>query len=134
MLNSIFVSKRYWHFLLSSFLLVILIVVTAVSADVNTQKSPRSAPTKSHTSGPYCGLYCLYTVLKLTGQEVDFKELVKTEYIGSRKGSSLQELKKAAENNGLYATPVNKLTSRGLRQCPHSNKSNRVSLRRAQCP
>ncbi len=54
--------------------------------------------------------------MKLAGKEVDFLELVKPEYIGSRKGSSFQELKKAMEDNGLYAVPVCKLTSRELRQ------------------
>jgi len=57
--------------------------------------------------------------MKLAGQESNFQELVKPEYIGSRKGSSLAELRKAAEDNELYAVPVGKLTSQALRNCPH---------------
>jgi hypothetical protein len=58
--------------------------------------------------------------MKLAKKEIDFRKLLKPEYIGSREGSLLAELKKAAEDNGLYAQPMGKLTSRELRQCPHS--------------
>lgn len=46
---------------------------------------------------PYCGLYCLYAAVKLEGKEIRFRDLVKPEYIGSREGSSLQKLRKAAK-------------------------------------
>jgi rhodanese-related sulfurtransferase len=75
----------------------------------------KSAPVKYRVSHPYCGLYCLYVVMRCAGHEVDFRKLVKPEYIGSRKGSSVAELKKAAEDNGLYAKSVNKLTFLALR-------------------
>jgi len=68
------------------------------------------------SSGPYCGLYCLYTIIRLSGQEINFADLVKPEYIGSRRGSSLAELKKAAEDCGLYTVAAGKLTSRELLQ------------------
>jgi rhodanese-related sulfurtransferase len=44
-------------------------------------------------------------------------ELLKLEYIGSRKGSSLAELGKAAWDQGLYAKAVTGLSSRFLREC-----------------
>ncbi len=107
----------------SNLLLVCLLVVSTggitVAADENSQEPTRSTPIKSQKSGPYCGLNCLYTAMKLTNREVDFRKLVKPEYIGSHKGSSLAELKKAAEDNGLYAVSVGKLTSRVLQSCPH---------------
>jgi rhodanese-related sulfurtransferase len=55
--------------------------------------------------------------MKLSNREVEFINLVKPEYIGSRLGSSFAELKQAAEDYGLYAAPIGKLTSRELRKC-----------------
>jgi len=90
-----------------------------VVADENNQESAKAASVKRKTRHPHCGLYCIYTAMKLAGQKPDFRELVKPEYIGSRKGSSLAELKKAAGDHGVYAVPVGKLTSRVLNNCPH---------------
>lgn len=100
MSNSNFVGKRARYFLLLVCLISILIVGTAVATDENMQKPTKSAlskPPKPRKAGPYCGVYCLYAVMKLYGQEVDFRQLLKPEYIGSRRGSSLAELKKAAQ-------------------------------------
>ena len=96
-----------------------LIAGKTVVADPNNPKPSQPTSAKRKSSGPYCGLYCLYTTMKLAGREIDFTQLVKPEYIGSRKGSFMAELKKAAEDNGLYAVPVGKLTSRVLHNCPH---------------
>ena len=68
----------------------------------------------------YCGIYCLYMTTKFFDVDIDPQQLLKPEYIGSHKGSSLAELQKAAQDNSLYAVPVEKLTSRELRRsrCP----------------
>lgn len=84
------------------------------AADEIKQNNADAAATVRKSSLPYCGLYCIYTVLKLAGEEIDFRRLAKPEYIGSRKGSSLAELKKAAEDFGLYVVPVSRLASRDL--------------------
>jgi hypothetical protein len=84
--------------------------------DPNRPAVPTKARASSH---PYCGVYCIYTAMKLAGQETDIHELLKPEYVGSPKGSTLQELKKAVEDNGLYAVAIGKLTSQELRNCPH---------------
>ena len=97
MSNSNFVGKRARYFLLLVCLISILIVGTAVATDENMQKPTKSALSKPRRAGPYCGVYCLYTVMKLSGKEVDFRQLLKPEYIGSRRVSSLAELKKAAQ-------------------------------------
>jgi rhodanese-related sulfurtransferase len=68
-------------------------------------------------SGGYCGIYCLYGAMKYLGIDCDPNELIKPEYIGSKKGSSLAELKKCAVDNGLYATPVNRLSTKDLSRC-----------------
>lgn len=80
------------------------------SAEANDIPKPQQK-----VSGGYCGIYCLYGAMKFLGKDCDPNELVKSEYIGSPKGSSLAELKKAAEDHGLYATPVKRLTTKDLR-------------------
>ncbi len=110
------VGRGALRLLLLVYILAILPDVNKVAADENNQKPPKSASLKRRSYDSYCGLYCLYTVIKLAGQEVDFQELVKPEYRGSNRGSSLAELKKVAEDYGLYALPADKLTSRELGQ------------------
>ena len=70
---------------------------------------------KNNTGHPHCGLYCLYSIMKIEGQEIDFKNLVKPEYLGSRKGSSLAELEQAAKDFGLNAVPIARLTPEDLK-------------------
>lgn len=67
-------------------------------------------------SAPYCGVSCLYAILKFQGIDVSYRDLLKGEYIGSRQGSSMAELKKAAEDTGLIAYPMGNLTLHDLRQ------------------
>jgi len=81
------------------------------SAEPNDISKP---PKKSN--GGYCGIYCLYGAMKFLGMDSDPNELIRPEYIGSPKGSSLAELKKAAEAHGLYATPVKRLSTKDLRR------------------
>jgi hypothetical protein len=83
------------------------------SAEPNTGSCSQNAGQKS--SGGYCGIYCLYASMKYFGVNIDHNELIKPEYIGSFKGSSLAELKKAAQDHGLYAVPVSRLSTKDLR-------------------
>jgi rhodanese-related sulfurtransferase len=87
--------------------------VTASFAGQQNTQSQKEVEQRS--SGPYCGLYCLYSVINLTGRHVAFKTLLRPEYVGSQKGSSLTELKKAAADYGLYAKILSNLTSQELR-------------------
>jgi rhodanese-related sulfurtransferase len=91
-----------------------------VSRIVVADQGEHTGTTERKMHEPYCGMYCLYTVMKLSDQRIDFRDLIKPEYIGSGKGSSLAELKKAAKDNGLYAESVAKLTSLMLRKVPYS--------------
>ena len=93
--------------------------LAAQEKQIKEAAKTNTAISVSKRSNPYCGLYCIYTVIKLSGKQVDFSRLVKPEYLGSRKGSSLGELKKAAEDNGLYAESVANLTTRELRHSPY---------------
>jgi len=74
------------------------------------------ATQKQKISGGYCGIYCLYGAMRFLGRDCDPNELIKQEYIGSTKGSSLAELQKAAESHGLYAAPVKRLSTKDLRR------------------
>jgi len=105
--------------LLLANLLFIFIITGTITANENKDNSPEAASVKPRTHHPHCGLYCLYATMKLSGREIDFVQLVKPEYIGSRKGSSMAELENAAEDNGMYAVPLGKLTSRVLHNCPY---------------
>jgi rhodanese-related sulfurtransferase len=112
-------NGRFWHFCLVLFICTLFIVVDSKTnaAVKSVQNTPKTTTSKRQLSGSYCGVYCLYSTMKLSNREVEFINLVKPEYIGSRLGSSFAELKQAAEDYGLYAAPVGKLTSRELRKC-----------------
>lgn len=87
------------------------------AADGTEQKKPTTGGALRKSYGaPYCGLYCLYTAMKLAGRRIDFRELVKYDYLSSWQGSSLTELKRCAEDFGLYAMPAGKLTIGELSQ------------------
>jgi len=81
----------------------------ANASDDGEAASSQPLSVKRKANHPYCGLYCLYSVMKMDGRNINFADLVKPEYISSRKGSSLAELKKAAEDNGFYAQPATRL-------------------------
>lgn len=100
-------------------LFIILTNGKTIAVSENDEKPPKAVSAESKSPHPYCGLYCLYAVLKLNEHKVDFTDLVKPEYIGSSKGSSLAELQKAAEDYGIYTVPVGRLTSQTLRNCTH---------------
>jgi len=62
-------------------------------------------------SGPYCGLYCTYGIFKFFDIEIDFKELMRPEYLSSDQGSSLPELEKAFKNRGLHTFKFQRLST-----------------------
>ncbi len=77
---------------------------------------PNTVSSQQKSSGGYCGIYCLYATMKFFGVSIDPNELIKTEFIGSAKGSSLAELKNAAQAHGLYAAPVSRLSTKDIRR------------------
>jgi len=99
--------------------LVILKAGKISEAEGNRPNETGTTSVNHKTRHPHCGLYCLYTVMKIAGKEVNFRDLVKPEYLGSRKGSSLAELKQAARDNKMYAETVGKLTTMTLRNSPY---------------
>ena len=76
-------------------------------------------PAKPLSLDVYCGLNTVYTMLKLSGIDIPFTDLLKPEYIGSQKGSSLAEVEKALSDHGLQTLPVRSLTVDNLRYSEH---------------
>ncbi len=73
----------------------------------------------SASAEPYCGLYCVFAVMRLYDREIDFASLLRPEYISSTKGSTLEELQRAAVDRGLHVAPIGNLTTRALRSSPY---------------
>jgi rhodanese-related sulfurtransferase len=115
---SILVRHLYRNIMLVTFAIIFLVTNTLYSAD-NKSNQTIAQTVSRKTFGNYCGLNCLYTIERMAGKKVEFIELIKPEYIGSSKGSSLADLKNAAEDNLLSAEPVGNLTSTVLRLCQY---------------
>lgn len=60
-------------------------------------------------SNSYCGVYSICGAAKAFGIDVDLEELINPQYISSQRGSTTQDLVKAAESVGLEATPLSGL-------------------------
>jgi rhodanese-related sulfurtransferase/predicted double-glycine peptidase len=74
-----------------------------------------AADRREFAGGPYCGVYCLWTILNIYQKPVDFKDLLCNEYVGSLNGSSAEELLRAANDFGLQAVAMEQLTAGSLR-------------------
>lgn len=99
--------------------LVLAIAVVASGVHAQPATAPAGSSEKPEASGTYCGVYCVYTALQMSGRQATFADFLKPEYIGSYRGSTLAELQKAAQDHGLYAQAVGNLTSRELRSSPY---------------
>lgn len=67
-------------------------------------------------SGPYCGVYCVSSLLNAYGKSCDIRDLIGPQYISQRLGSSLDDLQRAAEDFGLQAVVMKDLTVADLRK------------------
>lgn len=65
--------------------------------------------------GPYCGVYCVWTVLNMYGKEIPFEKLLEARYVGSYDGSTAEEVIRAAQDFGLHAVAMEQLTAGSLR-------------------
>lgn len=82
-------------------LLFLLNCTALLSASYGGQEGERK-----YTQRYHCGLYCVYGAARYLGVKLDFRDIVRPEYVGSREGSSLEELRQCVEDNGLQATKV----------------------------
>lgn len=107
---------RYWclaralrYLIPFSFLGVLVLCCPAEGFQEHTTKT-------GSPSGAMCGLYCLYGALRAEGQAVNIHDLVRAEYLGSKEGSSMAELRQAALDYGMHAKAVDNCTIAVLRQ------------------
>ena len=100
-------------------MVIILAVIEPLIATDKPKSTQDNIVKRRFYLRPYCGIYCLYSAIKLVGKESDIKELIKPEYFSSQEGSSLKDLKNAAIANGSYAESVDKLTKHVLEVSPY---------------
>ena len=112
----------YYKLFVITFLLVFSITsLEAVSKEtevVPNDDTKTITKNENKVYGPYCGVYCLFSLLKLYNKECKLSDLLKPEYISTSKGSSLKDLKKAAEDYNLQAVSIDKLTDKELIKSP----------------
>ena len=92
-----------------------LMLLAALSSDIATAQASRPVNWVPRT---YCGIYCMYAARAL-GKPLPIERLLRPEYVSSPQGSSARDLCRAAQENGLYAEPVEGLTTDSLRECPY---------------
>lgn len=104
-----------------SFLFVTLLPLW-VYAEEPARSAQQSITSPTNDSAPlsYCGVYSLHRAAFALGHEIPFREWLKPEYIGSRQGSSLSDLVRAATDQGLHAEPMGRMTCAMLHhiRCP----------------
>ena len=64
----------------------------------------------------YCGLYAVYGAAIREGIQLDFVSLLNTKYMACPRGSSMNELQLAAQDHGLHALPMGRMTPQMLRR------------------
>ena len=69
------------------------------------------------SSAPYCGLYCLYLMMKVYGRDPNLGALVTPDYLDTPKGSTLSAIKRAVEDADLHAEILLRANTRVLRSC-----------------
>jgi rhodanese-related sulfurtransferase/predicted double-glycine peptidase len=63
-----------------------------------------------------CGINCVYAVQELLGKPIKYNDLLQVKYIGSKMGSSMQELQLAIQDHGLQSLAAKNMTADTLRQ------------------
>jgi rhodanese-related sulfurtransferase len=77
---------------------------------------PSATRATSVDSSPNCGIYALYTAIKIEGGHADLSSLLRPEYISTKEGSTLIDLQRAAQDRGMYARVLSNLTIANLRR------------------
>ncbi len=88
----------------------------AARADPSEPVVPNVNAPVSRGQPAYCGVCALHRTLAALGMRVRFDDLLKPEYVGTRKGSSIDELTRAAVACGLNCETANGMTCGILRR------------------
>ena len=67
--------------------------------------------------GPMCGIYSVVACLEAVGVDVSVNELWSSSYVSSARGSTLQDLLRAIQDNGAHGESYCDLGIEDLRQC-----------------
>lgn len=89
-------------------------LISSLSAEKINEKTTLSELKNIVVSGPYCGIYSLYACLDACNKKPPIEELLVPEYVGSFRGSTAEELIKAAEKYGLQGKCYANMTWRQL--------------------
>ncbi|UCG49520.1 MAG: hypothetical protein JSU94_07000 [Phycisphaerales bacterium] len=102
-------------------LVVLMPILVVVNVCTGSQKVDHAKPAKAVTTryNAHCGLHCMYFLLKLQRSTVTFDDLLVPAYITSWKGSSIRDLKRAAEDHCMYAVPFENFTTAELKSSPY---------------
>lgn len=68
---------------------------------------------------PYCGLYAVFAAAEYHGLRPEFLPLLDRRYLGCSRGSSMEELRQAAEDMGMTTLIVTNMWSSVLRRSKH---------------
>ena len=90
---------------------VVLLCVAFARADEGDTPAIRRVPA-------YCGIYSVYGALNALGVKCEFADFVSSKYVTSKFGSTIDDLKKAAEDHRAFALAESNLTASDLRDAP----------------
>lgn len=94
--------------------LLFLLIICSIPENSFAGDLPRA-----FESAPYCGIFCVYGASIIEGRRFPFETLLKDDYVGCSRGSSLDELRKAAIDHGLFATPLENISASFLSNCSY---------------
>ncbi len=96
---------------------VVAIVAVCLAGPLRAEEGEK---VRSPDEASYCGLYSLHRAMQALHKDIPFRELLTPEYIGSRNGSSVEELVRASSDFGLYAEPAYRVNYFALAEmgCP----------------
>lgn len=88
-------------------------LIVVVAAALQPASSALGATPHKNFNG-YCGIYSLYGALCSVGNRCSFDKLLSPKYIGHASGSTLEELRLGAIDNGAYAVGLGGLGAESL--------------------
>lgn len=99
----------------------VIVALGGAVAAASEPKGPGQGATAARSEyGTYCGVYGVHRALLAVGVRVPSSSLVQRRYIGSRQGSTANELLDAARDSGAFAEAASHMTCRMLSyvDCP----------------
>ncbi len=105
----------------AAFVFFLLVTLQMSATDPpNEAEVVNAGTTASNLPAAYCGICSLFRAASALGSDIHFNDFLKPEYISSRQGSSLNDLIRAAGDQGLCVEAMGHMNCTILRyvQCP----------------